>query len=143
VSAENKNLMLRWFEEVWNQRKKQSIWEMFSPNGIAHGLGGDATAIRGPEGFAAFHESFVGGFPNLKVSIEDVIAEGDRVAVRWRASGTLSGTGLGLAPTNRQMSVTGMSFVRIKDGLIVEAWNNFDVLGMHQQVGTLAQIANP
>ena len=142
MSVENKALMRRWFEEVWNQRRKEAIWEMFAAEGIAHGLGGDNSSIRGPEGFAAFHASFVAGFPDLKVAVEDVLAEGDRVAVRWRASGSLTGPGLGLAPTNRAMSVTGMSFVRIQGGLIVEAWNNFDVLGMHQQVGTLAAIAN-
>jgi len=142
MSTENKTLMQRWFEEVWNQRRKESIHELFAADGIAHGLGADDSAIRGPEAFASFQEAFVGGFPDLRVSVEDVLAEGDRVAIRWRAAGTLTGAGLGVAPTSRPMSVSGMSFVRIRDGQIIEAWNNFDVLGMHQQAGTLAELVN-
>jgi steroid delta-isomerase-like uncharacterized protein len=140
MSTENKALVRRWFEEVWNQKRKESIKEMFAADGIAHGLAGDV--VRGPEGFAAFHEAFVGGFPDLRVAVEDVVAEGDRVAIRWRVAGTLKGPGLGVAPTNRPMSVTGMSFVRIRGGQIVEGWNNFDVFGMHEQAGSLAEIAS-
>jgi predicted ester cyclase len=64
----------------------------------------------------------------------------NKVAIRWRATGTQRGDGLGVKPTGRSMAITGMSIVRVRDGLIVEGWNNFDVLGMHRQVGTLSQL---
>jgi len=140
MSTANKSLATRWFEEVWNQRKPKAIEEMLSPDAVVHGLGPDESAMRGPEGFAAFHRAFLDAFFDLKISVEDVIAENDKVAIRWRATGTLKGDGLGLKPTDRPMSVTGMSIVRVRDGMIVEGWNNFDVLGMHQQLGTLTQL---
>ena len=140
MSEENKALARRWFEEVWNQRRHESIAKMFAADGLAHGLASDGGPMRGPEGFAAFHKAFVSAFPDLQLSVEDMISEGDKVAIRFRASGTLKGDGLGVKPTGRSMTVTGISIVRVRNGYIIEAWNNFDVLGMHQQTGTLAQL---
>src|SRR5262249_18321993 len=80
-------------------------------------------------------------FADLHIRIDDLIEEGDRVAVRWHCTGTLTGSGLGVAPTGKPMQITGMSILRVHDEQIVEAWNNFDVLGMHQQLGTLGAIA--
>ena len=140
MSAENKILVRRWFEEVWNQQKKESIAKMFAADGQAHGLASDGGPLRGPQAFETFHHAFLSAFPDLKVEVEDVIAEGDKVAIRWRASGTLRGDGLGVKPTGRSMAITGISMVRVRDGLIVDGWNNFDVLGMHRQVGTLSQL---
>jgi predicted ester cyclase len=95
----------------------------------------------GPAGFLPFRTAFLAGFADLRIIIEDLIEEGDRVAVRWRATGTLTGHGMGFAPTGRPMTITGMTIARVQNGQIIEGWNNFDVLGMHQQLGTLAVIA--
>ena len=85
--------------------------------------------------------AFLGGFADLHIIIDDLIEEDDRVALRWQATGTLTGTAMGVAPTGKPMTITGMSILRVRNGQIVEGWNNFDVLGMHQQLGTLAAIA--
>lgn len=136
----NKQLVRRWFDEVWNRRDATAIGRLLSKNAVAHGLAADGGDLIGPDGFVPFHSSFLNGFADLQLTIEDLIEEDDRVAARWRVTGTLSGEGLGVAPTGRRMSITGMTIVRIQDGLIVEGWNNFDVLGMHQQLGTLSQL---
>jgi steroid delta-isomerase-like uncharacterized protein len=136
-----KQLARRWFDEVWNQREAAAISRLFATDGIAHGLGANGEDLIGPGGFLPFHDAFLGGFADLKITIDDLIEEGDRVAVRWHATGTLTGEGMGVPPTHKPMTITGMSVLRVQNGQIIEAWNNFDVLGMHQQLGTLAAIA--
>jgi predicted ester cyclase len=71
------------------------------------------------------------------VTVEDTIAEGDKVAARCTVRATHAGDGLGFAATQRAMEITGIAIVRVKDGKIIEAWNNFDFMGMFQQLGTL------
>ena len=137
----NKQLVRRWFDDVWNRRDVAAIARMFAKDGVAHGLGADGQDLIGPDGFRSFHQAFLSGFADLQIVIEDLVEEDDRVAARWRASGTLTGHGMGTPPTGKRMSVTGMSIIRAQNGQIVEAWNNFDVLGMHQQLGTLSAIA--
>ena len=136
-----KHVAQRWFEEVWNQRDDSAISQLFAEDGIAHGLGANGEDLIGPAGFLPFRAAFLAGFADLRIVIEDLIEEDDHVAARWRATGTLTGHGMGFAPTGKPMTITGMSICRVKNGQIVEAWNNFDVLGMHQQLGTLAAIA--
>ena len=87
MSEENKQLVRRWFEEVWNNGRADAIDEMFDENGIAHGLADDpSNPIKGPSGYRPFYKTFRQAFPNIMVVVEDVIAEGDKVAVRacWR-----------------------------------------------------------
>src|SRR5690349_11583373 len=107
---------------------------MYAEDGVAHGLGADGGPLKGHAGFENFHHAFTDAFPDVQVTVDDVIAEDDKVAIRWHATGTLQGNGLGVTATGRSMTITGMSIVRVKNGKIAEGWNNFDVLGMHQQV---------
>jgi steroid delta-isomerase-like uncharacterized protein len=135
MSAENKALVVRWFDEVWNRGRRDAIDEMFAPDGVAHGLGEN---VRGPEEFKVFHARFRGAFPELRVEIDDLIAEGDKVAYRFTASGTHRGDTLGFAATNRSMRFSGMGVARIRDGNIVEGWNVLDQLSMLSQLGVVA-----
>jgi steroid delta-isomerase-like uncharacterized protein len=132
MSAENKALVRRWFEEVWNKGDVAAIDELFAANGISHGLGMDQ---RGPAGFKPFHAAYRDAFPDVRLELEDVIAEEDMVACRWTATATHRGKGLGFPATNRQVRFSGMAFIRVQDGKLVEGWNNFDQLGMLQQLG--------
>jgi steroid delta-isomerase-like uncharacterized protein len=134
----NKALVRRWFEEVWNRGRAEAIDEMFAADGIAHGLSGDAeNPLRGPVDFKPFHETFHGAFPDLEVIVEDMVAEGDKVAARCSVRGKHTGDHLGVAASNAPVEFTGMSIVRIKDGKIVEAWNNFDFMTMNRQIGII------
>ena len=138
MSEENKALFRRWFEEVWNKGRAEAIEEMFAAEGVAHGLADASGAeLRGPAHFGEFHRSFREAFPDIEVTVEDVIAEGDRVAGRCTARATHRADSLGFAATDRPVAFEGMCIVRVRDGQIVEAWNNFDFLTMYRQLGAV------
>jgi len=127
--------MHRWFEEVWNNQNEAAIEEMFGADGVGHGLGGEP--IVGPENVKTFHRAFVSAYPDLKVHVEDTVVEGDKIATRCRVTGSHQGNGIGVAPTNTPVEFTGMVIVRVRDGQIVEAWNEFNFMEMYKQVGAL------
>ena len=141
MSNENVALIYRWFEEVWNKGRAEAIDEMFAADGIAHGLGEAGIDVQGPAGFKPFFEKLRGAFPEFEVTIEDTIAEADQVAARWTARLTHKGDQLGIPATGRQATVSGMSIVRISNGQIVEAWNNWDIMGLMQQIGAMRPAA--
>ena len=133
MSAENKALLRRWFDEVWNQGRASSIDELLASDAIIHGLG--PADLHGPEAFRAFHAAYRNAFPDIAIQIDDIVAEGDLVAVRWSARGTHRGDGLGFAATGRQTQFSGMVFARARNGKLIEGWNSFDQLGMFNQLG--------
>jgi predicted ester cyclase len=134
MSEENKELMQRWFEQVWNQKSEAAIDAMFPPDGKSYGFPDPESVLLGPEDFKTIHRNFCGAFPDLKVTVDDVIAEGDRVAVRWSVTITHLGDHLGFAATGKKARLLGASIVRIKDGLIVEGWNYMELLGLIQEL---------
>ena len=138
MSEDNKALVRRWFEEVWNKGREEAIEEMFAADGIAHGLDdGSSQPLRGADGFKPFFRQFREAFPEVNVVVEDAIAEGDKVAARCSVRGHHRGGTLGFAATDRPVEFTGMTIARVRDGKIVEAWNNFDFMTMYQQLGAL------
>lgn len=138
MSEQNKELVRRWFEEVWNKGRADAIDEMFDENGIAHGLADDpSNPIKGPAQFRPFHTTFRDAFPNMTIVIEDMVAEGDKVAARCSVRGKHEGELMGRAATQAPVEFTGMTIVRIDNGKIVEAWNNFDFMTMYKQCGHL------
>lgn len=132
MSQDNKALSRRWFEEVWNKRRKDVIHEMSQSDAVTHGL------VEGKPGsvaeFVPFYERFLATFPDIHINVEDVIAEGDKTAVRLSARGTHTGSAMGIAPTQKPVIFSGIIMIRWKDGKIAEAWNEFDAWGMMQQL---------
>jgi hypothetical protein len=101
MSEENKTLIRRWFDEVWNKGRADAIDEMFAANGIAHGLSDDSESpLVGPEAFKVFHAKSRDAFPDIIVTVEDMVAEGDRVAARCSVRGKHTGDSLGFPGTN-------------------------------------------
>lgn len=138
MSAENKALVRRWFEEVWNNGRVDAIAEMLSDDAVVHGLAEDASQpLRGPAGFLPFHAQFREAFPEINVVVEDQIAEGDLVATRCSVRGKHAGDSLGFAATQSPVDFTGVAITRINEGKIVEAWNNFDFMKMYRQLGAI------
>ena len=135
MSQENIDLCHRWFEEVWNKGRAEAVDELFAEDGLAHGLAGQGGEMRGPSGFKPFLEQLRSAFPDIHITVEDTVAAGDKVAVRWVATMTHKGEMLGVAATAKQATVTGISIVRIADGKIAEGWNNWDLMGLMQQIG--------
>jgi steroid delta-isomerase-like uncharacterized protein len=132
MSAENKVLVRRWFEEVWNKGRAAAIDEMLAGNAVVHGLGPHPQS---PAEFKKFHAAYRNAFPDVTIQIEAMVAEGDVVGTRWSGKGTHRGDGLGFAATGRTVRFSGMAFIRIEGGKFVEGWNVFDQLGMLQQIG--------
>ena len=134
----NKALVQRWFDEVWNKGREEAIGEMFADDGVAHGLSEDVNhPITGPKEFKPFHQTFRGAFPDITVNVEDMIAEGDKVVARCTVRGKHAGNHLGIAASQAPVDFTGIAIVRISDGKIVEAWNNFDFMRMNRQIGAI------
>jgi steroid delta-isomerase-like uncharacterized protein len=133
MSAENEALTRRWFEEVWNKQRPEAIDEMMAPDGIAYGLGGGADLV-GPDAFRGFYNAFIGAFPDIRIAVDDIISQGDKVAVRFSIRGSHRGDHLGVPATGREVALPAMSFVRWRDGQIVEGWNSVDLMTMLQQI---------
>jgi steroid delta-isomerase-like uncharacterized protein len=143
-TLDNASLIRRWFEEVWNKGREEAIDELFGEEGVAHGLADVADGkLRGPAGFKPFFRNFREAFPEMEVVVEDTVSEGDKVAARCVVRGRHGGDTLGFAATDRSVDFTGIAIVRIDDGKIVEAWNNFDFMTMFQQLGALRMDAAP
>ena len=134
---DNEALARRWFEEVWNKGRADAIDEMFAPDGIAHGLGNDERDLIGPAEFKEFFGKYTAAFRDIDITIEDVIREGDRTAVRFSVTAVHAGDDLGIPASGRTVRFAGMSFVRWKDGQIAEGWNLIDIQSMLQQIGAV------
>jgi steroid delta-isomerase-like uncharacterized protein len=136
MSEANKAIVQRWFEEVWNQGRTEVIDELMADDVVIHGLVDPAgNPVSGADAFREFHRQFRGAFPNVNVSVEDVIAEGDRAVARCDVRGQHTGDHLGFAATNNPVQFSGIAIVRIADGKIAEAWNEFDFMEMNRQLG--------
>lgn len=137
-AAANKRLVRRWFDQVWNKQRGEMIETFLSPTCIAHGKAPDGGDAIGPGVFKDFHRAYLAAFPDLMIEVEDVVAEGNKAAIRWVAAGTHRGDGLGFPATHRPMRMQGMTFCTIKRRLIVEGWDSYDQHGMLQQLGMTA-----
>jgi steroid delta-isomerase-like uncharacterized protein len=136
MAQENSILIRRWFEEVWNNGRMDAIDEMASPDVIGHGQAQHATDI-GLKEFKPFVKSLRSAFPDMKVTIDYLIEQDDKVVARWTSVMTHQGEFLGIAPTGKQATITGTSIQRISGGKIVEGWDNWDQLGLLVQIGAL------
>jgi steroid delta-isomerase-like uncharacterized protein len=133
MSDANKQIALRWFEEVWNQQSEAAIDELFSADGKCYGFP-DAESAIGREEFKTTHRAFCGAFPDLRVTLEDVIAEDDHVAIRWKIAMTHSGDHLGFAATGKKATLSGSSFIVVANGKIINGWNQMDIQGLFQKL---------
>lgn len=133
--------MHRWFDEVWNKGNPAAIDEMMAAGAIVHGLGEAGRSTTGPEAFKPFQARLRGAFPDIQVTIEDTIEEGDLIASRWTARMTHTGDDLGVPATGRQVTVSGMSIGRVRDGKLVEGWNNWDTMALMEQINAFQPAA--
>jgi steroid delta-isomerase-like uncharacterized protein len=136
MAQENSILIRRWFEEVWNNGRMEAIDEMASPDVIGHGQAQHATDI-GLREFKPFVQALRSAFPDLKVTIDYIIEQGDKVVARWTSTMTHRGEFLGIAPTGKKATITGTTTQRISGGKIVEGWDNWDQLGLLVQIGAV------
>lgn len=129
----NEAVVRRLFEEGWNRGKLEALDELVSADAVpAHGAG-----VPGPESWKQAIQLYRGSFADLHYIIEDLFGTGDKIAVRWSATGRDTIGFMGMKPTGRSATVTGMSIYRLKDGKLVEHWDEFDMAGLLQTLGAL------
>lgn len=134
MSNAAKSLINEWFELVWNQKSEAAIDRLFHPEGKAYGFPDPEGHLVGPEGFKTVHRTFCGAFPDLHMEIEDVVFDGNRAAIRWKATMTHTGDHLGFGATGKAGSMTGASFI-VTDGVrILDAWNYMDLQAFIQRL---------
>ena len=135
MSEENKALARRSIEDIFNTGNLDVADEVFAADYVDHDIPPGLPANL--EGFKQLVSMYRAAFPDLHITIEDVIAEGDKVVLRWVAKGTHQGDLMGIPPTNKQATVTGIDINRVAGGKIAEHWGNFDQMGMMQQLGLI------
>ncbi len=126
---ENKAIVSHWNEELW--KGNQAMYDKcVAPNCLFHGIGGQEE-----------HKNFINGlrtaFPDVSLTLEDQLAEGEEVVIRWTMRGTHQGELWGTAPTGKPVTVTGITIQRLAEGKIVEEWTEADSLGLQQQIGAI------
>ena len=134
TETENAELARRWLREIWDERKDATVRELLHPDAVGH-LEGLTTS--GPEEFLAARAFILNAFPDFKLVVEDLLAKGEHVVFRWAASGTHRGALLDVAPTNRKVSFSGITWMRWSDGKLVEGWDCWN------QGGVMAELQAP
>lgn len=137
-TEENKAIASRYLESI-NTGNLDIIDEVVASNYVGH-VSGEET--HGPEELKQSVGMYVEAFPDISFTVEDEIAEGDKVVMRWTMRGTHRGGLMGIAPTGKQITVTGISVHRIEGGKVVDQWDSPDRLGLMQQLG-MAVIPGP
>jgi steroid delta-isomerase-like uncharacterized protein len=133
--ADAKEIVRRLTEEPWTGNVAV-IDELASPDYVGHDPT-ESEPIRGPAGLKASLEKYKTGFSDARVTVDDQIAEGDRVATRWTGRGTHDGEIIGVAPTGKEVTVSGLTISRVENGLVVEEQTEWDALGMLVQLGAV------
>ncbi len=135
MSEENKAIVRRYFEEIWNQGKLNVIPELIAANHVHHDPANPG--LSGPDGMKQLVSTYRAAFPDVHFTLEDQIAEENRVVSRWTSGGTHQGELMGIGPTNKTITITGIDIHRIVNGKIEEHWSNWDTLGLLQQLGVV------
>lgn len=136
-TAENKALMRRFYEEVFNQKNLAAIDDFIAPSFVNHSAaqlgmtGGDLEHVR------QFVSMVMQSFPDLRYTVEDLVAEGDQIAARLTLSGTQQGAFMGIPPTGKHVTISDIEIFRISGGKAVECWVQADYLGLLQQLGVV------
>jgi predicted SnoaL-like aldol condensation-catalyzing enzyme len=128
LQEQNKHLVIRWFEEVWNQGRRETITELFPDNAILHD---GANHFHGPKEFFPFYDSLCSQFSDFRIVPVLTIAEGDHVCLHWAATFLDRKSG-------QPLNITGTSLCRVENGRFAEAWQNWDAAGLQAQLTALA-----
>lgn len=136
MSLEDNKAIVRRYQEIYNSNNLEALGDVLAPEFKPHSLMGGIP--EGLEGYKLLHQSTVASYPDFHVSIEDLLAEGDKVAMRFVITGTHTGTPfMGIPPAGVKIRVTGISIFRLAGGKIVEHWGEEDALGWMGQLGAL------
>lgn len=128
--------VVRRFFEAWNDADEDGIKEVVAADAKGHNPI-EPSVPPSPEGEKQLMEMYHAAFSDATIHVEDVLAEGDNVAVRWQGTGTHEGEFMGIEPTGQKIEIVGFEIDRVVDGQIVESWGLFDAFGLMQQLGVV------
>lgn len=131
----NKTLLEKYINEVWNRHNLAAIDDMLLPDFVDHTV--PPGFPQGPAGQRAFVEGYLQGFPDTQIDLNEMVAEGDTVVLRWTATGTHTGELAGIPATGKSMKLPGIALWRFRNGKLIECWNHFDQMNLLQQIGVM------
>ena len=134
MSTEDNKALTRRGYEALNERNWAAFEALCAPDFVLHNA---SMTIQGYEAYKQFISMYFTAFPDARLTIEDIIAEGDSVVVRQTFHGTHQGDLMGIGPTGKQATATGITIIRWANGKAVEQWANYDDLGLLQQLGVV------
>jgi len=139
--SESKDLARRFYDEVFNAGELDRVDELLTPDFVDHEEGppGMPDGIEGVKAFVAMYRE---AFPDLRATVEEMVEEGDKIAVRTTFTGTHDGDFMGIPASGRTISIQAMDVVRVVDGRAAEHWGVTDVMGLMQQIGAIPQEAS-
>jgi steroid delta-isomerase-like uncharacterized protein len=140
MSEQNKTAVRRLFNELWNQGNLQIADELIAPT-YQHHDNSTPDMGKGPEGEKKRVNLYRTAFHDFRLNIDDLFAEGETVVARWSCRGVHNGELNGIAPTNKQFAITGVTITRFSNGKIVEGFVNWDALGLMRQLGVVPEPA--
>ncbi len=136
TSEDPKAVIRRWNDEGWSGGNYDLAHEIIAPVMTVHGAGGQSVGM-GPEGLIDLIKTWRTAFPDGKMTVDDIIVEGDLVGIRNTWHGTQTESFYGIPPSGKQVHVTSVGLDRVKDGQVVEGWGELDMVGMMQQLGAM------
>ncbi|HYL82978.1 MAG TPA: ester cyclase [Candidatus Angelobacter sp.] len=139
MSVDNKAIVRRLYEEAWNKRKLEVLDLLLSPSHALHGPNFTGRTI-GPDAYKRTITHYTTGYPDLRFTVEEMIAEGDKVVCYWTMSGTHNGEFMAIPPTHKKMSVDGITIHDIAEGKIMDSYVSLDLWSMMQQLGVVAPL---
>src|SRR5262252_6268286 len=142
MPTDNKSIVRRMYEEVWNKRNLEVAKELISPSHAMQLIDLPDSGI-GPEAYARNVVQFVRAFPDLKFTVLDMVEENEKGVVLWNISGTHKGEFRGVAPTGKKVSVDGITIIQLADGKIMDSYVSMDMWGMMQQLGAIPATGQP
>jgi predicted ester cyclase len=133
IAAANKELVRRFYKDVYVDWNMALVDEVLSPRFVSHDWPEDGPI--GPEGFRIFYSAIRSALPDARYAVDDLIAEGDRVVVRWRLLGTHLGFFRSIAPSGRSVTLKGIAIYRVDEGKLMERWVVSDLHGLLEEIG--------
>lgn len=137
MSREETKATVRHLFEVANQKDPDAYLEVLHEDFLNHSAPPGMANDR--EGYRQIYGMYVSAFPDFEITVEDIVAEGDKAMTRWTARGTHQGELMGVPPTGKEVEMTGLTFNRVADGKIVEQRENADMMGLLQQLGAIPE----
>jgi steroid delta-isomerase-like uncharacterized protein len=133
MALDSKTIVKRLYGEVWNKRKLELVSDLFSPSHALRDNNSPGSSV-GPEAYKMQVAMYVAAFPDLRITVEDTVAEKDKFVAAWTISGTHKGEIMGIRPTNRKISVEGITIHYLANGKIIDSSISWDALGLLRQL---------